>query len=1005
MADVTSAASFVTAALETAGYITQAQFLDAFENFFNSTGALLFLFAALGAMISMVVFGSFKLFRYLFIMPFIYYLLITPREDLSGSIWRLGATGYPRSLTKVYEKENTDPAALAVNVVTYKDSNKNLNAVRKGEGSISDSDNIRVSSVFAQMIKLIDQLVAQFVSLIISHKDDKALMSLNKAKMLEGVLNANPNLPEVTKMLTSDLFDRCSSLTGATVFDSKKLSQTRIDKFKEHIQEDGSNAEGLSDYTNYLDAAKIISEQDLETARFKKYMTPTADTANYVKANLGQSIENGLAGRLDDYIEKYKQYPGVQDLISYAQGNNWKSTAIPCGAMWEILKHAMVKEADWLSNELKEKHVPKGEVAEEDRERLQNELCWSVLEVLQKENYTGNVAAESLVGDCDLVRVSLIYMLRNGIAGSERSHAINIKKNQMNFLGDIPGKKIAALEDSQNWEFVQDSTNVETRKFFDALFVYTSGNVSQDTMGLGVFKHKKTNQTRTSVYTTIGKIGGPLDMAYVEQQRYHTRTLRQSIYAYALQLPYWQGLILYLLAAAYPFVALIVLVPNRAQSMLTYFLTWLWVKSWDIGMAIIMVTDRIIWNIFPKTDIGVRIKDMSFQSMEFETILQEAMRVDPTYNLHSYYMMISMGIFAIPAITGLLILKGKRSALAIFSDQMASSASASGSIRGSGYATDFANTQAGANQAMGALAYAPMTTGEYGRTYLNNLTGWANAGMLGAATVVTNNASDIVKTGGVNAAPISLPQIKSSVTGIAKEAFSNYTKVRDAEITAGIGYNRVWNPDYGRFSDRGIAMESRSNALGDSESGFEMQVIDHAYGATVETSKNLFKAKFDVVNAVVGNAFSSVFNPKFIAGFKPGSGFFGQGGGFAATTGMGYWGEADDQAIGEQYLNFTGNAMDWLMPVTEEQRRAAIENESLNILHFPYGYGAATLDALGYQGQYHELGVTYPDTKKIADRTMPYVIDNLNDEQPAHLQPAPASSNDFHWGNGSGEEK
>ena len=972
MAEVTSAASFVTAALETAGYITQAQFLDAFDKFFSSGGALLYIIAALGAMISMVVFGSYKLFRYLFIMPFIYWLLIGPRAELSGAIWRMGATGYPRSLTKTFEKQNVEAAAAATRAVTYEDDADNLAKVKDGTATVSNSDTIKVSWVFRSVTEVVDNLVAQFVGLTVSYKDDKTLIALNKAKVLEGVLNAGVDMPEVSKMLTNDLLTECSAYTGASVGDGKQFSEKRTARLKKTIQEAGGDAE--SEWVEYLEQGKSLNQEVINNLKKGSFVHPSDYTASYVKANL-DVVNNETAGTLRSYLVDYADYEGVKDLISYAEGENWKNGAIPCGAMWEILKHAIIKEAAWFKEKILKENVPEGKVNENNREALQTELCWAILEKLDNENYKGDVGAQSGLYDCDLVRVALIYMFRNAIAGSERSHSLQLMKDRMGFRGDDESAVVASVGDPQNWEYVKDAPEKEQRKFQQDL-IYWSGGMSVDYVALGEFENKATKKREHLPYATIGKIGGPLDMAYVEQQRYHTRTLRQSIYSYAMQLPYWQGLMLYLIAAIYPFMCLIVLVPNRAQAIINYFLTWLWVKSWDIGMAAVMVTDRVMWNIFPRTDVVDSIKTTEFTKLQFEDVLQEAMRVDPTYNLHSYYMMISMGIFAIPAITGLVILKGKKSVLSVFSDQVSAGAKDAQGIRSSAYLGDIGNMQLAGNQAMNMMAYNPMINGHYGKTFYDKARTLASAGIYGATagkkfismidSAAKAKGASLKDGEGGRIPPDKIPKFTSNFAGTAAAAHLSYRDIREQEIALEIAQNKYFNPLYGRFSERGIAMESRSNAIGTGDSGFEINDSDISKDI-IPASQSLFNARFKLINETVGDFYGTFLGPNFWSNNRATGSAFGQGiiGLGELAGGYGGLGEGVKEGLGGVIMGTNQWLFDNLMPMTDSQREA-IQNHEQIALTFPYGYGAAAMENRGYD--YSATGPLFPENQGIVDQ-------------------------------------
>lgn len=64
---------------------------------------------------------------------------------------------------------------------------------------------------------------------------------------------------------------------------------------------------------------------------------------------------------------------------------------------------------------------------------------------------------------------------------------------------------------------------------------------------------------------------------------------------WALLMPHLQGILYFLLVAAYPLAALLVLVPNWYKSMFTWMSFLAWIKLWDVGFAIVQMLERTVW--------------------------------------------------------------------------------------------------------------------------------------------------------------------------------------------------------------------------------------------------------------------------------------------------------------------------------------------------------------------------------------------------------------------------
>ena len=121
----------------------------------------------------------------------------------------------------------------------------------------------------------------------------------------------------------------------------------------------------------------------------------------------------------------------------------------------------------------------------------------------------------------------------------------------------------------------------------------------------------------------------------------------------AMALPYVQGMLLFFLAMTFPFFALTLIIPGKHTTILTWCGLWIWAKSWDVGIALVMVIDQIMFYLFPhgppisedvKNDPGMALKSL--------------LEVDPTYSVHVYYNLMSTALAAVPIVTAMLVKKG-----------------------------------------------------------------------------------------------------------------------------------------------------------------------------------------------------------------------------------------------------------------------------------------------------------------------------------------------------------
>lgn len=132
---------------------------------------------------------------------------------------------------------------------------------------------------------------------------------------------------------------------------------------------------------------------------------------------------------------------------------------------------------------------------------------------------------------------------------------------------------------------------------------------------------------------------------------------RTRLLTTASNLPYYQGLLLYFLSIAFPFFAMLLLVPGKHAGFLMWFVLWLWVKSWDIGFAVVMQLDDILFSIMNQVGLA-RTSKIDVQELQpaFQTAMVALRLSDPTFQITTYYNIIAASLAAIPVVSSQLIL-------------------------------------------------------------------------------------------------------------------------------------------------------------------------------------------------------------------------------------------------------------------------------------------------------------------------------------------------------------
>ena len=80
-----------------------------------------------------------------------------------------------------------------------------------------------------------------------------------------------------------------------------------------------------------------------------------------------------------------------------------------------------------------------------------------------------------------------------------------------------------------------------------------------------------------------------------------------ELYSWALMVPYFQGILLYLLAIGYPFACIMVVVPGMHRAIITWATFWAWAKMWDVGFAIAMSMERSVWGMIGNSSNSAQI--------------------------------------------------------------------------------------------------------------------------------------------------------------------------------------------------------------------------------------------------------------------------------------------------------------------------------------------------------------------------------------------------------------
>jgi hypothetical protein len=241
--------------------------------------------------------------------------------------------------------------------------------------------------------------------------------------------------------------------------------------------------------------------------------------------------------------------------------------------------------------------------------------------------------------------------------------------------------------------------------------------------------------------------------SYVRTQG--SRAKYGELYNWAVMMPQVQGILTYLVLIGYPFAAMLMVIPGYWKAFFTWISFFAWVKLWDVGFAIVHTLERSVWamignhsamakvgrrlivaaekgnsdvNVTCPEDGGMGIPGKLSQLCavpEVKSAGGDQNQIDAWYTLdqilvvagsldldlsNGYYIYIMAALyFAVPTVTGQLVLGAKASLGGIATQAMGQSAGEAGGASKSGTVGEGTNrlmtNQASMNQAAMAKSY------------------------------------------------------------------------------------------------------------------------------------------------------------------------------------------------------------------------------------------------------------------------------------------------------------
>lgn len=674
-----AAGSLVVAVMESAGYLAQSNILQWFENFWKFGGAFIYMLSVVGAVFSVAIFGSYAWGRYLLLAPVLFWFLTNTRQEIDFVTWQLGgspAQGVEHVIDQaMVDRDEELRTALKQELGQSGAGAGTLNP----DGTSTFSKKANVSWFFNKTAKLSSAIVNGIVDQILFQETNDDLMLATKATILQFFINAKPEDAQTYQMFAEVYFGECLKSTEVQMrLAQPRYSNLRNARIAEQIKDiESSPSATLADRT-FADTLKqrygeLLREsnalkKDLESLSAQRFLIPRSMQEFFSRMAHGRRVNP-----LDPNIKYAEAIPNL--------GN----VQLSCTEMADVVAHKFIEEGLHRMGDAFTKHFNNSSTKKEDLEETRQNLCLEIAGKIHPLSGPDSVQIDSQTHkkrDCNLSETIAIFMMRQVLLQQDISQrVIQQSKNRAEFA---PSETNYVDIDALKKDGSRTKLNEEE---FRNLTLIKGSSYGVDKDGTIHIRSPDGKYRRL-----ISKpIKGLYSVFYGPAQTYATKEIQYDIFAGATKIPYYQGVLLYLLAASFPFLALLVLVPGHAQAFLNVPLTWFWLKSWDIGYACVIVMDKILWNLLPSTEIKEKIytggvNDPVNHFSAIPSALQAAMATtDPTYDIHVNFNYTAMALYAVPAITGYAILKGKKSILASFTQGPRSTGKEAGSIAGSGF--------------------------------------------------------------------------------------------------------------------------------------------------------------------------------------------------------------------------------------------------------------------------------------------------------------------------------
>ncbi len=183
------------------------------------------------------------------------------------------------------------------------------------------------------------------------------------------------------------------------------------------------------------------------------------------------------------------------------------------------------------------------------------------------------------------------------------------------------------------WQLVRSAPNGFTRSsILKALFYgwdvrlqeggsYASNEQMEAFVKQLIFVHLLRNELMYAPQVTeVGQRFAPSDQSrnfsesYVRTQG--SKSKAAELYNWAVLMPHVQGILSYIVLVFYPFAAMLMVIPGYWKAFFTWVTFFAWIKLWDIGFAIVHTLERSVWAMIGNHSTMARVANMLIETSD-----------------------------------------------------------------------------------------------------------------------------------------------------------------------------------------------------------------------------------------------------------------------------------------------------------------------------------------------------------------------------------------------------